>query len=289
MSKNLFSGLEDLGFDDVSSVNLYKKEEEKVEELAEKSEEEKLKSLLYDVQVTCPVCESSFKARAVKTSAYRVLKKDSDSFVRYGLVNPYFYEVWICNSCGYSALKSEFNKIRGFQIESVKEKITSKWIGKNYPDIYDINIALQRYKLSLLNAFIMEAKSSKKALNCLRIAWMYRLLEDPINELTFLKQALEGFNDAFFNEDFPISGLDKFSYMYLIGELNRRVGNDDEALSWFSKVVATPGAPSKIKDKCRDQRDLIKETQEKNKQSNIEDIPEDNKMTKKGFFSRFFK
>jgi len=288
MSKNLFSGLEDFGFDDIDMINLYKKEE-KSEQIEEKSEEEKLKSLLYDVQVTCPVCENTFKARAVKTSAYRVLTKDSDSFVRYSLINPYFYEVWICNSCGYSALKSEFNKIRNFQIEAIKEKITSKWTGKNYPEIYDINIALERYKLSLLNSFMMEAKSSKKALNCLRIAWMYRLLEDESNELTFLNQALEGFNDAFFSEDFPISGLDKFSYMYLIGELNRRVGNDDKSLSWFSKVVATPGAPTKIKDKCRDQKDLIKEIQEKNKQSSIEHTSKDTEKNKKGFFSKFFK
>ena len=292
MSKNIFSGLEDLGFDNVDNINLYKKEEtEKPEQQLEKSEEEKLKSHIYDRQVTCPVCESVFKARSVKTSSYRVIKQDSDLFINYALVNPYFYDVWICNKCGYSAMKNDFNKIRNFQVESIKQKITSKWGGKNYPDIYDINIAIERYKLSLLNYFVMEAKSSKKAMNCLKLAWMYRILEDQTNELALLKKALEGFNEAYFNENFPIYGMDKFTCMYLIGELNRRVGNNSESLSWFSKVITTQGVPQKLKDRSRDQKDLIKETEDQNTSATDSDsfsVEEENKP-KKGFFSRFFK
>lgn len=294
MSKNIFSGLEDLGFDDISNIDLYKKEEaKKVEQEIEKNEDEKIKSHLYDRQVTCPVCESVFKAKAVKTSSYRVIKQDSDFFVNYALVNPYFYDVWICDSCGYSAMKNDFSKIRNFQVESIKQKITSKWRSKSYPDIYDVNIAIERYKLSLLNYFVMEARSSKKAMNCLKLAWMYRLIGDEANELIFLKQALEGFNEAYFSEDFPIYGMDKFTCMYLIGELNRRVGNHSEAMSWFSRVITTQGVPQKLKDRARDQKDLIKETadeQNRNSENVTENFSiEEDKKPKKGFFSRFFK
>lgn len=291
MSNNIFSELKDLGFGDIKNVELYKKEQDKkTVEAEETNEEERIKSLLYDSQVTCPVCETSFKARSVKKSAFRVERQDSDFFIRYSLINPYFYDVWVCSSCGYSAMKSDFHKIRGYQIEAVKEKITSRWSGKTYPQIYDINIAIERYKLSLLNYYVIEAKSSKKAMNCLKLAWMYRILEDEVNELRFLEQSLEGFNDAFFNEDFPIYGMDKFTSMYLIGELNRRVGKDDQALNWFSKVVSSPSAPQKIKDKCRDQRDLIKETQHKDSDDNIRDVSDEvSKKGKKGFLSRFFK
>ncbi|KZL90115.1 DUF2225 domain-containing protein [Clostridium magnum] len=293
MSKNIFSGLEDLGFDNVSDVDLYKKKVNKeVEQQVEQSEDEKLKSHLYDRQVTCPVCENIFKARAVKTSSYRVIKQDSDLFINYALVNPYFYDVWICNSCGYSAMKNDFNKIRSFQIDSIKQKITSKWNGKSYPDVYDINIAIERYKLSLLNYFVMEAKASKKAMNCLKLAWMYRILGDSTNEMTFLKQALAGFNDGYFNEDFPIYGMDKFTCMYLIGELNRRVGNNSEAMSWFSQVIVTQGVPQKLKDRARDQKDIIVETEKENAnmdESNFSGEKDKNNEPKKGFFSRFFK
>ncbi|MBV7272172.1 DUF2225 domain-containing protein [Clostridiaceae bacterium UIB06] len=297
MPNDIFSGLEDLGFEDIENVNLYKKEEteKKTDELqSPKSDEEKQKSLLYDSQVTCPVCESSFKARTVKSSAYRILKKDSDSFIHFNLINPYFYDVWVCPSCGYSSMKSDFNKIRSYHIEVIKQKITTKWRGRTYPDVYDIDIAIERYKLSLLNYTAMDAKASKKAMNCLKLAWMYRIKEDRENELAFLNLALDGFSNAFYDEDFPIYEMNKFTIMYLIGELNRRVEKHDVALTWFSRVITSPSAPQKLKDKTRDQRDLVEESiRIKNSKDTYveENLSSSNKALKekKGFFSKFFK
>ena len=291
MEKNLFSGLEDLGFENIDKIDIYKKEED--DKTASKtsssqnqvSEEEKQKSLLYDKEVTCPVCENIFKARAVKTSAYRIQKKESDFFIRYDVINPYFYDVWQCNVCGYSAMKSDFEKLRNFEVEAIQKKITPKWRGRRYPEVYDLDIAIERYKLSLLSYVVMETKASKKAMNCLKIAWMYRLKEDEGNEQTFLKQALEGFNDAYFNESFPIYGMDNHTVMYLVGELNRRIGNDEEAMKWFSQVITTHGVAPKLKELARDQKDLISETA--NNDTEDFTVEEDNR--KKGFLSRLFK
>ncbi|NMM61518.1 DUF2225 domain-containing protein [Clostridium sp. P21] len=294
MSKSIFSGLEDLGFDDIDEIDLYntKKKEIKKEELLELTDEEKEIKLLYDREITCPVCDNVFKAKAVKTSAARMSGRDSDSFIRYDVINPYFYDVWICNKCGYSAMKSDFNKLRGYQIDLVKEKIQPKWRPKNYPDVYNVNIAIERFKLSLLNYYVTDSKPSKKAMNCLKLAWMYRLLKDTENESMFLKQALEGFNSAFFNEAFPLYNMDKFTSMYIIGELNRRLGNNDEGSKWFSQLITTYGVPSKLKDRSRDQRDLIKEAQELekgvDKLNNVNSSEKQNTKEKKGFFSRFF-
>jgi uncharacterized protein (DUF2225 family) len=287
MKENIFSGLEDLGFDDINSIEVFNKKKEEEKETVQEKKEEDPKNLLYDVSLACPVCGNNFRGRAVKSSAYRRQKSDSDFFIRYSLINPYFYEVYLCNSCGYAAMKQDFEKIRQFQIELVQKRITPKWQGRNYPEVYDVNIAIERYKLSLLNSVIIEAKASRKASNCLRLAWMYRLQEDDNNENLFLKQAIEGFNDAYMNEDFPISGMDKYTVMYLIGELNRRVGNFDEANLWFSKLITSPSVPQKIKDISRDQRDLIKEELSKTMESPEDSLEGENK--KSGFFSKFFK
>ncbi|AWI02975.1 DUF2225 domain-containing protein [Clostridium drakei] len=293
MSKNIFSGLEDLGFDDIDEIDLYhtKKEQIKKEEILHLTDEEKQRNLLYNREVTCPVCDNVFKTKAVKTSAARILRKDSDSFIIFDVINPYFYDVWICNKCGYAAMKRDFNKIRNSETELVKEKIKPKWHPKTYPDVYNVNIAIERFKLSLLNYYVIDAKASKKAMNCLKIAWMYRLLKDSENETTFLKQALEGFNTAYFNEGFPLYNMDKFTSMYIIGELNRRLGNNDESLKWFSQIITAPGAPSKLKDKSRDQRDLIKEAEDLEKsadKSNADETSIKEENPKKGFFSKFF-
>lgn len=285
MDKNIFSGLEDLGLDDLDNMQLFGKKEE-IKDVAKEKKDENPASHLYDQEVKCPVCESSFKARSVKSSSPRIQKRDSDFFIRYAVANPYFYDVWMCNVCGYAAMKSDFQKIRSHQIEAVQQKISRKWTGRTYPDVYDANVAIERYKLALLNSVVMEAKSSRKAMNCLKIAWMYRLQEDENNEQVFLKQAIEGFNDAYTNEDFPLYGMDRFTTMYLIGELNRRVGNIEEANIWFSRVITTPNTPQKIKDLARDQRDLIKESTASETEIDTED---ESKEKKQGFFSRFFK
>lgn len=295
MSNNIFSGLENLGFDDVHNLNIYKKDDPNKDEVKEEKTAPKL-SPIYDKEVICPVCQSTFKAKAVKSSHCRIDKKDTDFFIRYLSENPYFYDVWLCNNCGYASMKIDFQKIRDHQIELVKEKITPRWHGKIYPEAYDINIAIERYKLALLNYTIMEAKSSKKAMTCLKIAWMYRMLDDKKEELLFLNEALEGFNDTYYNESFPIYGMNNFTLMYLIGEINRRIGNNDKALLWFGQVITAPAVSTRLKDLARDQKDLIKEEQElieKKKREESEATTsstdkEDLPPKKNGFFSRLF-
>lgn len=303
MDDNIFSGLEDLGFDNADKIDIFSKEEEKAkdekEEKAE-SKEDKVRAALYDKEINCPVCGNVFKIKAVKASHFRILKKDSDFFIHYAEVNPYLYDVWLCPICGYADMKADFPKIKEFQKDLIRINISQKWKGKKYPEMYDGNIAIERYKLALLNSTIYKADSSKKAMNCLKIAWMYRLIKDSSNEILFLKQAVAGFNDAFLNERFPIYGMDEGTMMYLIGEMYRRIGDNGNAMSWFSRLITTPGTDQKIKDKARDQKDLIKdgplntddddsdddsEDESEATSIQIEDKPE---KQKKGFF-KFFK
>lgn len=293
MNSKLFSGMEHLGFSDISSMLLNPKESENIENKSNKeTSEKKEKDLLYDKEVTCPVCSSKFNARAVKVSAPRMVKKDSDFFIRYANIDPYFYDVWLCNSCGYAAMKRDFEYLKEYQFESIKKNITSRWRGKDYPDIYDVDIAIERLKLSLLNYCVINAKNSSKAMNCLKIAWMYRLKDDFENEKIFLTQALEGLEAAFFGENFPIYGMDRYPTMYLIGELSRRIGDYEKALVWFSKVITTPSVPQKLKDLARDQKDLVKEAQSELEAADIDTSLADDEMketTNRGFFKSLFK
>ena len=209
-------------------------------------------------EITCPVCDNVFKTPAVKVNAPRITSKDSDFFIRYSVENPYLYEVWLCPNCGYAALKSDFEKIRNFQTKLVKDNITPKWVSRDYPIPFNENVAIERYKLALLNSLVIESKSSTKAMICLKIAWMFRLLSDEANENNFLRQALVAFNDTYINEKLPVYGLDRFSIMFLIGEINRRIGDEQTALRWFSEVITSIGATQKVKEMARDGKDKIR-------------------------------
>lgn len=209
-------------------------------------------------KVLCPICNKTFETPTVKVNIPRITSKDSDFFIRYSIENPYFYDVWLCPNCGYSALKTDFSQIKNFQKTLIKENITPKWVNRNYKIPYDENIAIEKYKLALLSAITIESKSSTKAIICLKIAWMYRLLNDTLKEEAFLLKALNLFEDTYSKEHLPIYGLDRFSIMFLIGELNRRLKNNDIALRWFSEVITSMGANQKIKEMARDGKDKIR-------------------------------
>ncbi|MDR5587966.1 MULTISPECIES: DUF2225 domain-containing protein [Clostridium] len=220
--------------------------------------EAEIRKHLFLKQVHCPICEFKFKVNAVKVNSPRILSKDSDFFIRYSSPNPYFYDIWICNNCGYASMKIDFFKIKKHQKEIVLEKIKPLWKPRDYPDIITASIAVERYKLALVTSVILNSNYSNKAMISLKIAWMYRLLGDIQNELHFLEKALKGFNEAYIVESFPMYGLQRDSTMYILGELNRRLGNDSEALIWYSKAITTIGASYKIKELARNGRDLIK-------------------------------
>ncbi|NSB12657.1 DUF2225 domain-containing protein [Clostridium beijerinckii] len=213
---------------------------------------------LFDKQIVCPVCNSHFKAKTVKSKSPRVISKDSDFFIRYSVVNPYFYDVLICNSCGYAAMRSDFEKLKLHKKELVLSNVTPKWKPREYPHILDEKLAIERYKLALLNAMLIDLPNSAKGMISLKIAWMHRLLDNNIQETLFLKQALEGFNTAYMTEIFPIYGLQRDSLMYLLGELNRRLGNNQDALQWYSKTIVNTNSSYKIKEMARVGKDLIK-------------------------------
>jgi uncharacterized protein (DUF2225 family) len=214
---------------------------------------------LFDKQIICPVCNAHFKTKTVKSKSPRVVSKDSDFFFRYSVVNPYFYDVIVCNSCGYAAMRSDFDNIKTHKKELVFSNVTPKWKPREYPDILDEKLAIERYKLALLNALLINLADSTKAMISLKIAWMHRLLNNTDQELVFLNQALEGFNDAYIYEVFPIYGLQRDSLMYLLGELNRKLGHHQEALQWFSKTIVSVNSSYKVKEMARIGRDLIKD------------------------------
>lgn len=258
---NIFSSLKFLGFNNADKLDLYAKKEGEKKAAAEKKEVKvDIRTLLYDKQVTCPVCSRIFKSRVVKTSAPKVKSRDTDGCVRYETINPYFYDVLVCPVCGYAALKVDFPKIKSYKKEIILMKIGNQWQGREYPDLYDEELAIERYKIALLNAVVGEFKDSTKATLCLKIAWMYRLLEKEKEEIEFLKKAVEGFLIAYESEDTPVYGLSDYSLMYLIGELYRRIGDYDNANQWLGRVIVGR-ADQKLKDKARDMRDLSREAQ----------------------------
>ncbi len=266
---NIFAGLENLGFKDVEKVDVYQESDAEKKKQAEQQEQKKESSeedLIFEKSYTCPVCDHEFRSRKVRTGKVRLIGADSDLRPKYQGVDSLKYDAILCPKCGYAALDRYFSFVMSGQAKNIKEKISANFQYQPEADkVYSYDEALTRHKMALLNTVVKNGKNSERAYTCLKMAWLCRgkreLLmqgeykKEEVSELIeeekeLLTNAYEGFEAAFGKEDFPMCGMDEYTMMYLLAELARRIGRNDEAKRYVSKVLVARNAQRRIKDKA---------------------------------------
>ncbi|WP_120170544.1 DUF2225 domain-containing protein [Thermohalobacter berrensis] len=215
---------------------------------------------LYAKEVVCPICSNKFKTSKVRRSKMRIEKRDSDLLAYYKGENPIKYSVFVCPECGYAAMENIFNKIKEKDKNIIREKVSSKWNKRELPLKRSIDDAIEYYKLALYCGQLIDLKRVQLGNICLRISWLYRIKGDDEEE-RFLNYSLSMFEEGYYNERFSKEGFDEITLGYLIGELYRRIGEIDKAISWFGTVVSNPLVKQKprIEKLAREQWYVAKE------------------------------
>ena len=282
---DLLSGLGQFGLGNLENMNLY--EEEKKEEAAGDGKAAapqvmQEQDYLFDKSFTCPVCDKEFKARTVKVGKVKLAGTDMDLRPKYDQVDLLKYDIIMCPHCGYAALSRFFKFLTSPQIKNIREKISTAFKPKQEEsETYSYDDALERYKLTLANAIVKQAKPSEKAYICLKTAWLLRgkgehldtaapdyaqqkkLVDDEENN--FLHNALEGFLAARQTESFPMCGMDETTVDYLIAVTAVRFEQFDVANKLISSILTSPSANPRMKDKARTIKEMIvKKVKEKN-------------------------
>lgn len=189
---------------------------------------------LYQIKVVCLHCESTFSTSRVRPSFKRATRVDTDFCGYYRAENPDYYVVRICPSCGFASTENFSPKLSEAQRTKFKQEISDRFIKRDYGGQRDWENALESYKLGLLCAQTIGEKERIVASLLHHIAWLYRYQDNKEQELRFLKYALDSYIRVFETED--TNGSDA-RLMYLIGELHRRIGEFNEAVKWFSRVI----------------------------------------------------
>ena len=277
---NLFSGLEAFGLGNLSNMDVYEeketeKENDKAPEVGDKdafSEED----IIFDKTFTCPVCDQEFKSKTVKSGKVKLLTLDTDLRPIYQHMDPLKYDAIVCPSCGFAALNRFFKYITSAQATLIKKSISASFRGIKEPgNIFHYDDAISRHKLALVNSIVKKAKTSERAYTCLKTAWVIRGKSENLSknlpdykkqmeglekeELDFITKAYDGFDEAYNKESFPMCGMDDITITLLMAELARRIGKNDEAARWISRVLISRDANERIKQKARDIKDLIRE------------------------------
>ncbi len=278
---NIFSGLEEFGLGKMSDLDVYasddkgkKAEQQGTEEKAQVVESD----FIFDKTYTCPVCDKGFKSKTVKTGKVKLISADTDLRPKYQHMDSLKYDVIACPHCGYAALNRFFNYMTSQQAKLIKENITASFKGMAPEgEVLTYDEAISRHKLALVNTIVKKGKISERAYTCLKTAWLLRGKAESLEEqeeteetkkelqklqeeeLEFIKNACEGFMEAFSKESFPLCGMDENTMMYLIADLARRSGKIDESSRWISRVLISRDANERIKTKARELKDLIKQ------------------------------
>ena len=284
----VLSGLEKFGLESLKSIDIYKDKDKDKEGKGKKEDRGKAgstvgvdmevseESILFDKTYTCPCCAAKFKAKAVRVGRNSLVRLDSDLRPIYKYVDATKYDAIICTKCGYAGLIKSFNSISDRHIKDIREKITAKFKGIDETKMtYTYEEAVERTQLALLSTVIKGGKTSDKAYICLKLAWLTRGMKESLDneaedysekykqlessEMNYLKNAYEGFSEAYMNETFPICGMDANTLCIIMAETGRKLGRKHDALRYLETVIMSKNATDRMRDMAREIRVKCKE------------------------------
>lgn len=216
---------------------------------------------LYQSKIECICCETTYMTSRVRPSFKKAVKTDTDFCGYYKTdVNPDFYVVRVCPNCGFASTENGLERLSDQQKKQYLDKIGVRWEKQDYCGERDAQQAMTCYKLALLSAQAVGEKDRVLAGILHHIAWLYRYEANQSEEKRFMRFALQAYIRVYEVEGVSLNNA---KLMYIIGELNRRIGELNDAVRWFSRVVND----KKIIDAamiraCREQWQQIREEME---------------------------
>ncbi|OMF38829.1 hypothetical protein BK133_01095 [Paenibacillus sp. FSL H8-0548] len=190
---------------------------------------------LYQSKIECICCEKIFMTSRVRPSFKRAVNSDTDFCGYYKAeVNPDFYVVRVCPNCGFASTENGIGQLNDLQKKKFFDEVGFRWNHQDYCGERNEAMAMASYKLALFSAQLIGEKDRVIAGILHHIAWLYRYKGNHDEEVKFLRFALQAYIRVYEAEGVSLNNA---KLMYLIGELNRRIGELNEAVRWFSRVV----------------------------------------------------
>lgn len=222
---------------------------------------------LWNKKLKCPFCTFEFETTRMRSSAIRVLDKESDLGTIYEGEVPFFYDITACPNCTFAAQNKDFDTIR-YQAEPKIMEVSKKLReSKNKPDIFVIGnitpeLSVKRHELALSFLKIRAYKNlTIQAGLTLHLVWIFRLMKDAEREKAALARAAQAYEELFDKGGNLPENLGEPGVLYLIGELYRRQGLLREGHRFFERSLASKEIKAfpRFADMARDMMGIVKE------------------------------
>lgn len=176
----------------------------------------------------------------MKRSAIKSDHREKDFHTVYKSDNPTYYGVICCDNCGYTVFEKDFKKITPYETGVIKDRITPSWGKKNFGGVRTVEDAIMVHKIALANYVMLKRPASVIGQVYLRLTWYYREVKNTDQEMAHMQKCVDTFIQAFETEYFEERPEREIEMLYLLGELNRRLGSYNDAIKWFQKTTQHP-------------------------------------------------
>lgn len=209
---------------------------------------DEVRNALYDKSYTCPLCNETFKSKAIRSGKNQLISVDFDLYAHYSLINPILYDIIVCPSCGYSVLSKTLAPLLPKQKEWLKTQFSRHNPQIIYNEYATTEEAIHKHKIALVACITRKSKMGEQAYLALHISWLYRDLGNTEEEYNFLERAYTGLCEAFSTDSFPILGMDELTYTYLIAAVAYKLNKKDACKQYLSSILTSIGCPPRIKE-----------------------------------------
>lgn len=249
-SKEILDELCDIEIDESLDENV-KDLKEQIKDIASKlqilekkqKEKTKLDEVIWEKEVECPVCETTFITYNFKSKSLPIKEKESDFHEIYDFLNPLAFDIWVCPECLYAAKREDFEDVNTELIEKVaKDKNKRKKIANraNFNLPRDNNLGILSYRLAIMSYRYRKQSNAFFGSLYLKACWIAREQGEKDIEIEFMRLVTDYYEKALSSGEKIGGQLSELGLIYLLGELYRRLGDLDKAGKYFMKVKQDP-------------------------------------------------
>lgn len=212
-------------------------------------------------EYTCPICNEKFNSLRVREGAPKYIDTDSDLRPYFEEIDTIKYEVVTCKYCGYSSINKTFENVKKDKIDLISEKLDKIFDHRDFEGDYSYETAIYRFKLAIKIAEERSLSNGELFYLYLKLAWLFRAMGGSNNakyEYVSLKRSLEFGEQALANESMPVIDIESDVFLFLLGEISRRLGYYDKALRYITQVATDQSITARLKERVQVAKESIK-------------------------------
>jgi uncharacterized protein (DUF2225 family) len=194
---------------------------------------------LFEKDTTCPICKKSFPVSMIRSSRLKLKAIAPDLRQFYEDFEPLWYMVWCCPHCGYANFYYQFRQVSELMKKCIMNEAKEFQDGGMKVDFSvprNINEVFRAYYMCYRTIRLGNASSDSMAKLWLRLSWLFQDAGDEEMYCKASSNALECYMDAFLNTRKTLPEQDSRMCL-LLGELNLRLKNYEEALRFYRKAI----------------------------------------------------